>query len=139
MTYNDFNRALIEDFRANRGKISSGPFANGPILLLTAKGARSGEERTMPLAYTRDGDRYVVLASKGGAPTNPGWYHNLRAHARVTVEVGPEKFQAQATVVSGEERERLFERHAQRMPGFRDYQRRTARQIPVIILERLPD
>lgn len=137
-SFRDFNQALIEDFRANAGKIQSGPFANAPLLLLTTRGAKSGTERTMPLAYTRDGDRYVIVASKGGAPTNPGWFHNLRAHPEVTVEVGPEQFRARATVVDADERRRLFDRHAARLPAFADYERKTSRRIPVVVLERLP-
>jgi len=138
-SYRDFNQALIEDFRANAGKIPSGPFANAPLLLLTTVGAKSGTERTMPLAYTRDGDRYVIVASKGGAPTNPAWYHNLRARPEVTVEVGAEKFRVRASPVDGHERRRLYDRHAARLPAFADYEQRTSRRIPVIVLERLPE
>ena len=138
-SYRDFNQALIEDFRANAGKIPSGPFANAPLLLLTTVGAKSGTERTMPLAYTRDGDRYVIVASKGGARTNPAWYHNLRARPEVTVEVGADKFRVRASPVDGDERRRLYDRHAARLPAFADYEQRTSRRIPVIVLERLPE
>jgi deazaflavin-dependent oxidoreductase (nitroreductase family) len=87
--------------------------------------------------YTRDGDQYVTLGSKGGAPTHPAWYHNLLANPIVTVEVGGETFEARARVTEGTERERLFEQHATTNPGFRDYQQRTSRVIPVIVLERV--
>jgi deazaflavin-dependent oxidoreductase (nitroreductase family) len=111
------------------------------LLLLTTTGARSGEPRTTPVAYSTDGDRFIILASKGGAPTNPAWYFNLVAHPTVTVELGTgqslERFQARATVAEGQERERLFAHHAGLMPGFADYQEKTTRQIPVIILERI--
>jgi deazaflavin-dependent oxidoreductase (nitroreductase family) len=139
MSTNDFNQNLIEDFRANGGRATSGPFLNAPLplLLLTTKGARTGEERTTPLVYTRDGGRYVIIASKGGAPTNPAWYHNLLANPRVTLEVGDETFDAQAAVVADpEERDRLYDAQAAKMPGFAEYQRNTTRRIPVVVLER---
>src|SRR5215470_4999051 len=131
------NRDVITQFRANGGQIKEGMFKGAPIVLLTTKGARTGVIHTTPLVHTRDGDRYVVLASKGGAPTNPAWYHNLVANPTVTVEVGPEKFEARATVASGEERDRLFNAQAALMPGFAEYQRHTTRRIPVVVLERL--
>lgn len=133
----DFNTTLITEFRANAGKLSSGPFAGRSLLLLNTTGAKSGQPRTNPLAYTRDGDRYVIIASKGGAPTNPDWYYNVVANPVVTLEVGGERFQARAIVAQDAERERLFTQMAQQMPGFADYQRNTTRQIPVIILERV--
>ena len=129
--------ALIEDFRAHAGKVTRGPFAGRPVLLLTTTGARTGQPRLAPLVYSRDGERYVILASKGGAPTHPAWYRNLVAHPLVTVEVGPETFQARARVTDGAERERLFAQHAADSPAFSDYQRRTSRVIPVVVLERL--
>src|SRR6266480_3483820 len=127
MSTNDFNQNLIEDFRANGGRATSGPFLNAPLplLLLTTKGARTGEERTTPLVYTRDGDRYVIIASKGGAPTNPAWYHNLTANPEATVELGTERFQVRAEVAQGDERDRLFEAQAAQMPNFAEYQRKT--------------
>lgn len=134
---NDFNQALIAEFRANGGRILSGPFAGRSLVLLTTSGARSGQPRTNPLAYTTDGDRMIVIASKGGAPTNPDWYHNVVANPLVTVEVGTEKYQARAVVVEGAERERLFAQMAAQMPGFADYQQKTTRQIPVVVLERV--
>lgn len=129
----NFNQTIIERFRANGGKVD-GP---NPLLLLTTTGARSGQPRTAPVAYSTDGDRLVIVASKGGAPTNPDWYHNLRANPLVTVELGSERFEARATVAPGAERERLFAQHAALMPGFAQYQRNTSRQIPVVVLERV--
>ena len=131
----DFNQNIIAEFRANEGRVG-GPFAGRPMLLLTTTGAKSGQPRTSPLVYTTDGDRLVVIASKGGAPTNPAWYHNLLANPDVTLEVGTERFPARATVATGQERERLFAAQAALMPGFADYQRKTTRQLPVITFER---
>jgi deazaflavin-dependent oxidoreductase (nitroreductase family) len=135
-SFRGFNEAVIEEFRANSGRITSGPFRGGSLLLLTTRGAKTGRERTHPLAYTRDGDKIFVIASKGGAPTNPDWYRNLRVNPRVVVEVGPERFAANARVTKGAERRRLYDLQASRMPGFREYERRTSREIPVIVLER---
>jgi len=131
-----FNERVIDDFRAHNGQITSGPFTGRSLLLLTTKGAKTGEERTSPLAYSRDGDRFVIVASKGGAPTNPAWYHNLRTHPDVTVEVGPERFRARATIARDAERRRLYDQHAAKMPAFAEYEKRTARKIPVVVLER---
>ncbi len=129
----DFNARIIDEFRANGGQVGE-PFANTPLLLLHHVGAKSGIERVNPLAYLRDGDHYVVFASKGGAPTNPDWYHNLRAHPKVTIEVGTDTLSAVAAEATGEERERLFNAQAERSPAFADYQRRTSRTIPVMVL-----
>ena len=129
----NYNHAIIEQYRANGGKTSH-PL---PLLLLITTGAKSGETRTNPVAYSRDGDRYVVLASKGGAPTNPAWYYNLLANPIVTVEVGNDRFQARAIPATGDEYERLFTLHATQMPGFAEYRKKTTRQIPVIVLERI--
>jgi deazaflavin-dependent oxidoreductase (nitroreductase family) len=134
--FNDYNRQMIENYRANGGKLTGGGFSDRTLLLLTTTGAKSGREHTTPVAYTRDGDRLVIIASKGGAPTHPAWYHNLVAHPEVTVELGAERFAARAVVAEGTERERLFGQMAARMPGFAEYQRNTTRQIPVIVLER---
>ena len=131
-----FNQSVIEDFRAHHGQVTDGPFTGRSLLLLTTRGRKTGTERTNPLAYTRDGDRYVVVASKGGAPTHPDWYQNLRAQPSVTVEVGPERFQARAAIAKGGERRRPYDAHAARMPAFKDYERRTSREIPVVVLER---
>jgi deazaflavin-dependent oxidoreductase (nitroreductase family) len=133
--WNDFNQNLIAEYRANGGQVT-GQFAGAPLLLLTTTGAKSGQPRTAPVAYTADGDRLLVIASKGGAPTHPDWYHNLVANPEVTVEVGTETFPARATVPDGEERDRLFNQMAAQMAGFADYQRNTTRRIPVVVLER---
>ncbi|MGO8946560.1 MAG: nitroreductase family deazaflavin-dependent oxidoreductase [Ktedonobacterales bacterium] len=129
----NYNQTVIETFHANGGKVP-GPM---PILLLTTTGARSGQARTTPVAYSTDGDWLVIVASKGGAPTNPDWYFNLLANPTVTVELGSERFQAHAGVAEGEERERLYAQHAAVMPGFAEYQQKTTRQIPVVILDRI--
>jgi deazaflavin-dependent oxidoreductase (nitroreductase family) len=135
-----FNDDLIAHFRKNRGVITEGPFTGRDLLLLTTKGAKSGASRTHPLVYTKDGEHHVIIASKGGAPTHPSWYHNVRAHPEVTVEVGPETFRARARPVArGAERRRLYDQHAAINPGFKDYEKRTDRVIPAIVLERLPD
>ena len=131
----DFNQKIINEFRTNEGKVS-GPFAGAPLLLLTSVGAKSGETRTTPLVYTTDGNRYVILASKGGAPTNPAWYHNLVANPQATVEVGTETVPVKAIVAKGDERDRLFNNQASQMPNFAEYQKNTTRQIPVVVLER---
>jgi deazaflavin-dependent oxidoreductase (nitroreductase family) len=131
-----FNENLIAEYRATGGKVT-GQFAGAPLLLLTTIGARSGQPRTMPLVHSTDGDRLVIIASKGGAPTNPDWYHNLVANPEVTVELGSETFRARATVAEGAERERLYAQQAALMPNFAEYQKNTTRQIPVVVLERL--
>jgi len=133
---NDFNQQVITEFRANQGKVG-GRFANMPVLLLTTTGAKSGRAITKPLVYSRDGDRLVVIASFGGSPKHPAWYHNLVANPEVTVNVGSERFRAKATVTTGEERQRLFNRQAEQMPIFTTYQKKTTRQIPVIVLTRI--
>lgn len=135
-SFRDFNQNLINDLRANGGRASSGPFKGGDVLILTTRGAKTGEARENPLAFSRDNGSYIVIASKGGAPTNPAWYHNLLTHPIVAVEVHGETFKARANVVDGEEYERLYEQHARRMPGFNEYRRMTSRKIPVIKLER---
>ncbi|MGO9207499.1 MAG: nitroreductase family deazaflavin-dependent oxidoreductase [Candidatus Limnocylindrales bacterium] len=131
--YAAMTETLIVDFRAHKGQVTSGPFAGRPVLLLTTTGAKSGQSRLAPLVYTRDGDRYVIMASKGGAPTHPAWYQNLLAHPIVTFEVGGETFRARARVTEGEERERLIALN----PQFNDVQTRTSRVIPVVVLERV--
>ena len=136
-TYSDFNKNLIADLRANQGQATSGPFRGGSVLILTTTGAKSGETRENPLAYTRTGDDFVVIASKGGAPTHPAWFHNLLANPEVKVEVLGETIPVRARVAEGEEHQRLFDAQAAVMPGFADYQRKTTRKIPVIVLEPL--
>jgi deazaflavin-dependent oxidoreductase (nitroreductase family) len=130
----DWNKKIIEEFRANGGKVG-GQFEGAPLLLLHTKGAKSGAERVHPVMYQQDGDRLVVFASKAGAPTNPDWYHNVRANPDVTVEVGTETIAARARVAEGEERERLWTRQKAEWPGFADYEQKTSRTIPVVILE----
>jgi deazaflavin-dependent oxidoreductase (nitroreductase family) len=136
-TYSDFNKNLIADLRANQGQATSGPFRGGSVLILTTTGAKSGETRENPLAYTRTGDDYVVIASKGGAPTHPAWFHNLVANPEVKVEVLGETIPVRARVAEGEEHQRLYDAQAAVMPGFADYQRKTTRKIPVVVLEPL--
>jgi deazaflavin-dependent oxidoreductase (nitroreductase family) len=135
---NRFNELLIEQFRANSGV--TGQFTSVPVLLLTTAGARSGRPRTTPLVYLRDReedrDRYLIVASKTGAPTNPGWYHNLLATRTATVEVGNECFDASARVAHGDGRDQLFHKITTHYPIYQDYQDKTGRRIPVIILER---
>jgi len=133
----EFNQNLIKEFRANGGKVLSGPFVNAPLLLLTTTGAKSGRPFTTPLVYTKDGDRIVIIASKGGFQTNPAWFHNLKAHPTVTIELGKEKFQAKAVITTDPERQRLFDAQAKVMPNFTEYQKATTRQIPVIALQRI--
>lgn len=135
-TFGDFNRQLVEHLRSHGGRATGGPFQGRDLLILTTKGAKSGETRTTPLVYSRDGDRLVIVASKGGAPTHPAWFHNLKAHPVVTVELLGDKFEAHARVMDGEEYERLYARHAEINPGFNDYRRKTSRKIPVVVLER---
>ncbi len=132
----EFNRKIIEEFRANGGRVG-GQFARAPLLLLTTTGAKTGQSRTTPLAYSKDGDRIVVIASMAGAPNNPDWYHNLKAHPTATVELGSERFSVKAGITADAERDRLFNRQAEQMPVFADYQKKTSRRIPVFVLERV--
>lgn len=132
----DWNRRVIDEFRANGGKVG-GRFEGAPLLLLHHRGAKSGRERVNPVMYQRVGDAVAIFASKGGAPTNPDWYHNLRAHPEVSVEVGSETYPVVARVAAGEERERIWEAQKAAFPGFAEYERQAAgRQIPVVVLER---
>jgi deazaflavin-dependent oxidoreductase (nitroreductase family) len=136
MAQSDFNLKMIEEFRANGGE-TSGPFKGRPLLLLTTKGAKSGEERTTPLVYSRDGERVVVIASMGGAPKHPAWFHNIQANPRVTVEVGDDTYVADATILTeGPERQRLYDQQAALMPNFAEYQEKTSRVIPVVVLSK---
>jgi deazaflavin-dependent oxidoreductase (nitroreductase family) len=130
---NDRNSRIIDEFRANDGRVG-GPFEGKTLLLLHTKGAKSRQERINPVAYVSDGERLVVIASKGGSPTNPDWYYNILANPLVTVEVGTEKFQARAAVAEEPERTRLYDKMVAMMPGFADYRRKTTRVIPVIVL-----
>lgn len=135
MPQNDFNLGIIKEFRENGGE-TFGPFKGRNLLLLTTKGAKSGNEGTTPLVYSKDGDRYVIIASMGGAPKHPAWYHNIVANPEVTLEVGTEKFQATATVAGEPERSRLYNAQAEMMPAFTEYQQKTTRGIPVVVLTR---
>lgn len=132
-----WNGAMIADFRAHEGRITTGPLAGASLVLLTTTGAKSGQPRVTPLGYTRDGERYVVVASNSGQPTNPAWLANIRAKPEVGVEVGTEAFRARAVITSGAERRRLFDAHVTVIPAFGDYERMTERQIPVVTLERI--
>jgi deazaflavin-dependent oxidoreductase (nitroreductase family) len=132
---NDFNAAVIEEFRANGGEVG-GNFAGAPLLLLTSTGAKSGELHTTPVMYLPDGERMVIFASKAGAPTNPAWYHNLLVNPTATVEVGPETVEVGATIATGEERERLYGEQAALYPQFEQYAAKTTREIPVVVLQR---
>jgi deazaflavin-dependent oxidoreductase (nitroreductase family) len=131
----EFNRNIVEEFRANDGAVS-GMFAGAPMILVNHRGATSGKAYTSPLVYTKDGDNFVVIASKGGAPEDPQWLRNLVAHPDVTVEVGTETIPVRARVAAGEERDRLFRAQADRMPNFDEYATKTTRTIPVVVLER---
>jgi deazaflavin-dependent oxidoreductase (nitroreductase family) len=129
----DFNAKIIEEFHANEGRVG-GVFDGMPLLLLHHTGAKSGKSRINPLACQSDNGRYVVFASKAGAPTNPDWYHNLKAHPNVTIEVGTRTIEAIASEATGEERDRLYRTQAERVPQFTDYEKQTDRTIPVMIL-----
>ncbi len=129
----DFNAKIIDEFRSNRGRVG-GPFEGMPILLVHHTGARSGARRINPVAYHRDGERYVIFASKGGAPSNPGWYHNLMAHPDTTIEVGDQTLPVRASEATGEERDRLYAAQAERIPQFAGYAQKTSRTIPVVVL-----
>ena len=129
----DFNAQIIEEFHSNEGRVG-GMFEGMPLLLLHHTGAKSGKSRINPLAYQDDGGRYVIFASKGGAPEHPAWYHNLMAHPNVSIEVGSEEIDVIASEATGEERERLFRTQAERIPQFAEYEQKTERMIPVMIL-----
>ena len=132
----DMNKRIIEEFRANDGKVG-GFFANNTLLLLHTIGAKSGQERVNPLVTFEDGDRLVVVASNGGAPSHPDWYYNVLANPLVSVEYGTEKFQAQATVISELERTRLYEQMEGKMTSFSEYKEKAGRVIPVVTLTRI--
>ena len=129
----DFNTQIIDEFHANEGRVG-GMFEGMPLLLLHHTSAKSGKNRVNPLAYQSDDGRYVVFASKGGAPTNPDWYHNLKAQPNVTIEVGTDRIDAVASEATGDERERLFRTQAERVPQFAEYEKKAGRVIPVIVL-----
>ncbi len=133
---NHWNTQIIEEFHANSGK-GGGQFADANLLLLHTLGAKSNQPRINPLAYLKDGDNFVIIASKGGAPTNPDWYYNILAHPEVTLEVGTEHFNAHATVPERQERDRIFANVVKQAPGFGEYQQNTSRIIPVVVLKRV--
>ena len=136
MDYEQFTRDLKADIRAN-GRPTSGFFEGQPVMILTARGAKTGQDREALVTYSPDGDRYVIAASKSGAPTNPDWYHNLRANAEAKVEADKQTFRVRATEMTGDERDRLYQLHATVNPQFREYPSKTDRVIPVFVLERL--
>lgn len=135
---NAFNQQVIEEFRANGGRVG-GMFEGSPLVLLTTTGARSGRPVTSPVMYLSDGERYVVIASNGGADNHPAWYHNLRANPVATAEVGAETFEVKAEFVEGEERDALYARMVEQAAGFAEYEARTTRRIPVVALYRTRD
>jgi deazaflavin-dependent oxidoreductase (nitroreductase family) len=130
----DWNTPIIEEFRANGGKVG-GQFEGAPLLLLHTVGAKTGAQRVNPMMYRKVGDNYVVFASKAGAPTNPDWYHNLVANPVVTAEIGDKTVELRARVAGPEEREPIWTAHKAQYPGFADYELKTTRQIPVVVLE----
>jgi deazaflavin-dependent oxidoreductase (nitroreductase family) len=131
---NDFNQQIIEEYRANDGKLT-GPFEGAPLLLLHSTGAKSGQQRINPVMYMADGDRLAIFASKAGAPTNPDWYHNLLAQPGASVEIDGRTVEVKARLATDEERDRLWGKQKELYPGFAEYEQKTTRQIPVIILE----
>ncbi|MEU8361940.1 nitroreductase family deazaflavin-dependent oxidoreductase [Nonomuraea sp. NPDC048882] len=133
--YNEFNKQIIKEFRENEGRVG-GMFEGAPLVLLTTTGAKSGRRVTTPVMYLKDGDRYVVIASKGGDDSNPAWYHNLVATPAATAEIGTETFEVKAVVAEGEERDRLYARMVEQAPQFAEYEKKTTRRIPVVALVR---
>ena len=131
----DFNRKVIDEFRANGGKVT-GRFAGAPLLLLTTTGAKSGEKRTTPLVHSSEGDDIIIIASYAGGPKHPAWFLNLRANPEVTIELPNETFTVNAVIPEGEERQRLFDQQAAKMPQFNEYQAKTSREIPVVVIPR---
>jgi deazaflavin-dependent oxidoreductase (nitroreductase family) len=132
---NDFNAQIVDEFRANDGKVG-GMFEEAHMVLITTTGAKSGRQILNPLVYLPDGERIVIIASNGGADKNPAWYHNLRANPALTVEIGTEKYQAKAEFVTGTERDALYARMVEILPGFAEYQANTDRVIPVAVVYR---
>jgi len=134
MAQNDWNTKIIEEFRANDGKVG-GPFQGAPLLLLHTTGAKSGREHVTPVMYRSVADGYAVFASKGGAPSNPAWYHNLVANPSVQAEIGTQTLRLTARVADNAEREPIWSAQKRDYPGFQEYEEKTSRQIPVVILE----
>ncbi len=131
----NFNQSVIEEFRANGGRVG-GNFQGATLLLLKTTGAKSGEPRTTPLMYMADGERLIIVGSAAGADTHPAWFHNLMASRRARAEVGADEFDVRAELLAGEEHERLWQKLTARAPGFAQYQEKTARRIPLIALSR---
>jgi len=131
---NDWNAKIIDEFRSNEGRVG-GQFEGAPMLLLTTTGAKTGEARVNPMMYLSEDGKTYVFASKAGAPTNPDWYHNLVAHPQVTVEMGTDTFQGTARVLEGDDRDKVYARQVELYPGFGEYQEKTTRIIPVIVLD----
>jgi deazaflavin-dependent oxidoreductase (nitroreductase family) len=134
--WHDFTRNLINDIRTNLGRVTSGPFEGRQLLLLTTVGAKSGTIRTTPLVYTTDGANWVIVASKGGADTHPAWYLNLLANPHATIEVGGETIPVLATPARRDERRRLYDQHSELHASFKEYEQKTSREIPVLVLAR---
>jgi deazaflavin-dependent oxidoreductase (nitroreductase family) len=132
--FDDWNAKIIDEFRANEGKVG-GQFEGAPLLLLHSTGAKSGKTRVSPMMYAKEGDRIFVFASKAGAPTNPDWYHNLVANPDASIEVGTDTVEVAASVLEGEERDRVYAEQARNYPGFAEYQEKTDRIIPVVALD----
>ena len=133
--FNEFNQKIMAEFHDKGGNVA-GRFEGVDILILTSTGRKSGQTRWNPLAYSMDGDRYIIVGSKGGAPTSPDWYHNLVANGSAVIEVGNDVIPVDATVAAGAERDRLYAQHAERMSQFNDYAKNTTRTIPVVVLAR---
>lgn len=131
----DYNAQIVDEFRANAGKVG-GHWEGRNLLLLTTKGRKSGREYTTPIVYTPDGDRLLVYASQGGSPDHPDWYLNLVANPHVTLEVGAERYTAIAEPLVGDERDREYAAQAARVPTFAEYAQKTSRVIPVVALRR---
>ena len=131
----DWNASIIEEFRANEGRVG-GPFEGAPVLLLHSTGAKSGESRVHPMMYQGVGADWAVFASAAGADKHPAWYHNLLAHPDAQIEVGVDTVEVVARVATGEERERIWSEQKRRYPGFAEYEQKTPREIPVVILHR---
>jgi deazaflavin-dependent oxidoreductase (nitroreductase family) len=131
----DWNDKVIAEFRANQGKVG-GSFEGAPLLLLHSTGAKSAKERVHPMMYQAVGEGFAVFASKAGADSNPDWYHNLRAHPDARIEVGTETLDVTARILDDEERDPIWAEQKARYPGFADYETKTDRVIPVVMLER---
>ena len=133
--FNEFNKKIMAEFHDNADKVG-GPFAGADVLILTTTGAKSGQTRWNSLVYSKDGDRFIIVASKGGAPTSPDLYHNLVANPSAVIEVGSDVISVDAAIAVGAERDRLYAQHAARMPQFLQYAKNTTRTIPVVVLNR---